>query len=92
MGVVIKNCASFIILLQVHTLGILYRDENEVLPLVTTWKNLINKAIESPSKLLNSAAVMQRQLQITCKQTVFLCTNKMLFTKTDNGLDMAYEQ
>lgn len=31
-------------------------------------------------------------MQTNKKQTVFLCTNEMLFTKTDNGLDMAYEQ
>lgn len=42
MGVGIREkLAYFIILLQVHILGILDRDENEVLQPVTTWKNLI---------------------------------------------------
>lgn len=37
-----RNCASFILLLQVHTLGILYSDENDVLLPITTWKNITN--------------------------------------------------
>lgn len=42
MGVGIREkLAYFIILLQVHILGILDRDEDEVLQPVTTWKNLV---------------------------------------------------
>ena len=52
MGVGIKNkFTCFIILLQVHILGILYRNENEVLLLVATWKNLINMILNERSQL-----------------------------------------
>lgn len=63
MGVGIREkLAYFIILLQVHILGILDRDENEVLQPVTTWKNLIilNERSQLPKKMYCTVPFLQR--------------------------------
>lgn len=62
------NCASFIILLQVHTLGILYSNENEVLLPVTTWKNLINIILNEKRHLQEYVVYNSMHVEIKKRQ------------------------